>query len=77
MAANFYRTEDSPRFYLGHGLELGFISAGIIAAVALTLIYGAINKQRQRQVDAGEHLVMSPKELTDMGDKAMTFRYAY
>ncbi|RFU73199.1 hypothetical protein TARUN_9055 [Trichoderma arundinaceum] len=50
MAANFYRQKDGPRYILGHALELGFISAGIIAALILVLAYMQINKRREAKV---------------------------
>jgi len=76
MASNFYRGDDKPRYILGHALEIGFISAGLIAAVVLILSYAAVNKQRSRRLAEGED-VLSNEELSSMGDKAYTFRYMY
>lgn len=76
MASNFYRGDDKPRYILGHALEIGFISAGLIAAVVLILSYAAVNKQRRRRLAEGEG-VLSNEELSSMGDKAYTFRYMY
>lgn len=74
FASNFYRTRDSPRYTLGHALELGFISVGIIAASIQVFAYTTINKRRDRIVNEdGEQL--SQKELAAKGDKATTFRY--
>ncbi|KAH6657242.1 major facilitator superfamily domain-containing protein [Truncatella angustata] len=76
MASNFYRSRDKPRYILGHALELGFISLGIIAAFIQVLLYTAINKKRARIMrEGGDQL--SQKELATMGDKAPTFRYVY
>ncbi|KAL3963067.1 hypothetical protein ACCO45_000071 [Purpureocillium lilacinum] len=77
MASNFYRQPDSPRYFLGHGLELGFIALGITAALVLLVSYRAINSKRQRRLAAGEHHSMTPEELSEQGDKAVTFRYMY
>ncbi|KAF3764268.1 MFS general substrate transporter [Cryphonectria parasitica EP155] len=77
MASNFYREEDSPRYILGHGLELGFVCAGIVAVVILNIGYATINKKRERKVaEAGEGPSGS-QELSELGDKAYTFRYMH
>jgi sugar phosphate permease len=73
MASNFYRAEDGPKFLLGHGLEIGFVVLGLAAVVALRVNYGRINKQRDR--DADSMLQLSDEELSDLGDRAPTFRY--
>ena len=76
MASNFYRQADSPRYILGHGLELGFIGGGLIAALILVRSYAAINKKRDQQLAEGnvEH---TTEELSALGDRAVTFRYMY
>ncbi|KAK6062855.1 major facilitator superfamily transporter [Seiridium cupressi] len=76
MASNFYRARDSPRYLLGHGLELAFISVGIITAIIQVLSYKAINKRRGRIMSEGGDQ-LSQKELAVKGDKANTFRYMY
>lgn len=75
MAANFYRQADSPRFILGHALELGFISAGIVAALILVLGYTHINKKRESRTGEGEVNQYTVEELSEKGDKALTWRY--
>jgi hypothetical protein len=75
MASNFYRGTDSPRFILGHALEIGFVCGGIIAVILLIIHYSRINAKRDRQLAAGEHNGYTPEELSDLGDKAITFRY--
>ncbi|KAH7231472.1 hypothetical protein FSOLCH5_015210 [Fusarium solani] len=77
MASNFYRSKDGPRYKLGHALELGFISAGIVAALILIVGYDRINKSRARKVAAGEHNQYSEEELSAKGDKALTWRYMH
>ncbi|OLN81351.1 putative transporter C11D3.18C 8 [Colletotrichum chlorophyti] len=54
MASNFYRQKDGPRYILGHALELGFISVGIIAALILIFSYIMINKKHDTRMAAGE-----------------------
>ncbi|KAI0378096.1 MFS general substrate transporter [Hypomontagnella monticulosa] len=75
MASNFYRQRDSPQYILGHGLELGFISAGIIAALILVVSYATINKKRDRIIREGGEAQFTAQELSAKGDRAVTFRY--
>jgi len=75
MASNFYRSKDSPHYHLGHDLEIGFISVGILAWSVLYFNYSRINKKRDEQMARGEHSGYSPEELSMLGDRAMTFRY--
>ncbi|CAJ2501270.1 Uu.00g041230.m01.CDS01 [Anthostomella pinea] len=77
MASNFYRQKDSPRYILGHALELGFISTGIVAAFILIAGYAAINKKRYKSLQNGGEAQFSPEELSAQGDKAVTFTYMY
>ncbi|KAI7770098.1 hypothetical protein LZL87_013721 [Fusarium oxysporum] len=77
MASNFYRQRDSPRYVLGHALELGFIITGIIAALILLIGYVRINKMRDKRVAEGELDQFTEQELSAKGDKALTWRYMY
>lgn len=77
MASNFYRGRDSPRYILGHALELAFIAAGIIASLVLLFGYSTINKKRSRRLAAGEGNEHTVEELAAQGDKAVTWRYMY
>lgn len=75
MASNFYRAKDAPRYRLGHTLEIIFVCVGIVDVALLVWNYSRINKKRERQLAAGEHNGYTPEELSEMGDRAMTFRY--
>lgn len=75
MASNFYRAEDAPRYILGHGLELGFIGAGILALLVLVFNYKRINAKRERQLAEGAHNGYTPEELGELGDRSITFKY--
>lgn len=77
MASNFYREKDSPRYVLGHALELGFISLGIIAAVIQVAGYVTINKRKDKAIREGREAEYTAEELSAQGDKAVTFRYMY
>lgn len=77
MASNFYRSEDGPRFILGHALELGFIVAGIFGGLALVFAYSRINKKRDEAMANGAEDQYTLQELSEKGDRAVTFRYMY
>jgi hypothetical protein len=71
MASNFYRAKDSPKYILGLALSLGFVLVGLIAVMLMRVSYTAINKKRDRQGVS----TLSEAEMSDMGDRAPTFRY--
>lgn len=77
MASNFYRQADSPRYVLGHGLELGFICMGIVASLVLIFSYYTVNKKRDQKLADGEAAHFTPEELSALGDRAITFRYMF
>jgi hypothetical protein len=77
MSSNFYRARDAPRYMLGHGLELGFIGGGIIASVILLVGYAAQNKKRDRRIAEGALDSYTAQELSEKGDRAVTYRYVY
>lgn len=72
MASNFYRKADAPHYYLGHGLELGLVVLGIAAVLTLRIGYNRANKKREAEGTRG----LSEQELSDLGDKSPSFRYA-
>jgi hypothetical protein len=72
MASNFYRSADKPKYLLGHGLEIGFVSVGLVAVVILRLRYQSINRKRDA---AGMEAGLSNQEMSEMGDRAPTYRY--
>ncbi|KAL2200817.1 major facilitator superfamily domain-containing protein [Corynascus similis CBS 632.67] len=75
MASNFYRAKDAPRYILGHGLELGFIGGGIIASIILVVGYTAQNRKRARRIEEGALDSYTAQELSQKGDRAITYRY--
>ncbi|KIJ12921.1 Anion:Cation symporter family protein [Paxillus involutus ATCC 200175] len=48
-ACNIYRSQDEPRYLLGHGLEIMFISIGLIAIPIIVLAYKRMNAQMDRE----------------------------
>ncbi|KAK4155740.1 major facilitator superfamily domain-containing protein [Chaetomidium leptoderma] len=77
FASNFYHARDGPRFMLGHGLELAFIGAGLIASVILLVGYTTANRKRASEIDRGALDSYTATELSEKGDKAVTYRYVY
>lgn len=77
FASNIYRSKDKPRFVLGHAIELGFISAGMIALIILVTGYYFINKKRAQGIKEGKYVHLTIEELSEMGDKNPYFRYRY
>lgn len=80
IAANIYRLKDSPRFVLGHALELMFLGIGLICVPIVVLTYTRINAKRdeiqRRMVEAGEKSKYTDEQLRAMGDRSPAFRYS-
>jgi hypothetical protein len=74
-ASNFYRKDDSPRYLLGHTLEIAAICMGLAATTVLSVSYRRANAERARRLARGEATAFSTEELSVLGDKAITFRY--
>ncbi|OQD82843.1 hypothetical protein PENANT_c019G04506 [Penicillium antarcticum] len=60
-ASNFYRSEDAPRYRLGHALVLAFAALGLLAMVL--------------DSEADRVPRFTAEDLVDLGDKAPSFRY--
>ncbi|KAJ5749011.1 uncharacterized protein N7511_010707 [Penicillium nucicola] len=70
MSSNFYRSQDAPKYILGHALELAFVVVGMLAVVALRLSYQRINSKRDA-MDPSEY----PEDPDSLGDRSPLFRY--
>ncbi|KAJ7873807.1 MFS general substrate transporter [Mycena olivaceomarginata] len=46
FASNMYRTQDKPRFRVGHGCEIMFVLIGLISTIATALISRRVNRRR-------------------------------
>jgi len=81
IASNIFRTQDAPRYILGHGIELMFVGIGFITLPIIVITYRRINAKRDR-IAAGlepgktqdDYTV---QELRDLGDRAPDFRYMF
>ncbi|KAJ7045902.1 MFS general substrate transporter [Mycena alexandri] len=79
IASNIFRTQDKPRFLVGHGCELMFVGIGLICVPIAVVTYNRINKRRDEVArgmrEGGEQHIYTPTELRRMGDRAPDFRY--
>ncbi|KAL4251559.1 MFS transporter superfamily protein [Abortiporus biennis] len=77
IASNIYRSQDAPRYLIGHGVELMFVGIGFITLPLMVFLYTRINKQRDeimaKMKERGEKL--SPEDVRRLGDKSPDFRY--
>lgn len=75
IASNIFRTQDAPRYAVGHGTEIGFLGMGLLVVPLLMVLYTRINKRREREASAPDARKLSTQELRRMGDRAPDFRY--
>jgi len=79
IAAIIYRSQDSPRFIIGHAVELMFVGIGLIFLPIVVFLYKRINGQRDAaeslELQRGEKVRYSDQELRELGDRAPDFRY--
>ncbi|KAF9230451.1 MFS general substrate transporter [Melanogaster broomeanus] len=81
VACNIFRSQDGPRYLLGYGLEIMFISIGLVTLPVIVLVYKRINSQRDREEllkqQSGEKAEPEPEKggAESMGDRAPSFRY--
>ncbi|KAH8112963.1 MFS general substrate transporter [Phellopilus nigrolimitatus] len=76
IASNIYRSEDSPRYILGHGIELMFVGMGFITVPITIFIYTRINRQRAAELErSGGIGQYSVKEIHELGDRTPDFKY--
>lgn len=75
FASNFYRSQDLPRYILGHALELGFISMGLIFMVIVVVGYLWSNKKKRADLASGKYDSFTEEDFLKMGDKSPHFMY--
>jgi MFS family permease len=76
VSSNIYRTRDKPRFFLGHGVVLAYMTIFLLGGSVVTrAMLVRENKKRAR----GERDVWvegkSESEIAEMGDQRPDFRY--
>ncbi|KAI0365421.1 MFS general substrate transporter [Pilatotrama ljubarskyi] len=79
IACNIYRDRDAPRYLLGHGIELGFVSMGLVLLPVMVTMYMRANARRdasQRDMqEQGLKIEYTPEDIRKLGDQAPDFRY--
>ncbi|KAF8125325.1 MFS general substrate transporter [Boletus edulis] len=78
IASNIYRTRDEPRYLLGHGLEIMFLSIGIVTLPFTVLAYQRINAKRDLAKSSEHDSEEQEKKGGDtafLGDRRASFRY--
>ncbi|KAF9220053.1 MFS general substrate transporter [Gyrodon lividus] len=78
VASNIFRAQDQPRYLLGFGLEIMFISMGLVAVPITVLVYKRINYRRDRDEllrQQGQKADSKEGGVKPMGDRAPSFRY--
>jgi hypothetical protein len=95
VSSQIYRSQDSPRFILGHSIDLGFCVLGLISCIILLVALHLENRRRDRlygPVTTGKvtdvfglgtdddrrrwgYENMSEKEISDLGDRHVAWRY--
>ncbi|KAI0658144.1 MFS general substrate transporter [Cubamyces menziesii] len=79
IACNIYRVQDAPRYLLGHLVEIGFVSMGLLLLPIVVVTYVRANARRdalQREAEEkGMKVDYTPEELRRMGSNAPDFRF--
>jgi hypothetical protein len=75
IGSNIFLQAQAPNYWLGHGLCLGILLAGIVATLLLRWAYGSLNKKEGRMTAAQVREQYSEEELLAMGDKSPLYRY--
>ncbi|KAF7315092.1 hypothetical protein MIND_00023400 [Mycena indigotica] len=75
FASNMYRTQDKPRFIVGHGCELMFVALGLISTSVAVFLSHRENRKRDAIMAGSNEKSYSQNELRKMGDRAPDFRY--
>ncbi|KAJ7460695.1 major facilitator superfamily domain-containing protein [Mycena latifolia] len=76
VCASFvYRTEDTPRFRVGHSVAIGFLCLTFVGSSFATLLYRRLNQAKERSC-AEKNIALSRKaEFTELGINSPVFRY--
>lgn len=77
IASNVFRTQDAPRYILGHGIMLMFVGIGFVTIPIILLTYHRINRARDEAAARPDAVKLPAKQLRELGDRAPDFRYMY
>lgn len=71
-----YRTQDTPRFHLGHGIVIGFLCVAFIGSWCAIYIYDRMNKAKEQQCIKEGINVDNQTQYAIVGCDSPLFRYA-
>lgn len=76
VSSNIYRTRDRPRFFLGHGVVLAYLTLFLLGGSVVTRFYLA-RENKKRRSGARDDWVegKSETEIGEMGDRKPDFMY--
>lgn len=76
VASNIYRNKDKPRFFLGHGVVLAYLTLFLfIGSIATRFLLARENKKRRNGLRDAWVEGKSEQEVLEMGDKRPDFVY--
>lgn len=78
ISTNVYRTQDAPRYVLGHGIEMMMVAIGLVTTLILIVVYSRINKNREavmKEIGQEGGTKLDKEEWRRLGDKAPDFCY--
>jgi hypothetical protein len=76
IASNIYRKPAGGRYYIGHGVNMGLLAVGLVAAPTYAILLARKNKQRdaeqarQMQLPEEQRTKYTIQELHELGDNA-------
>ncbi|KAI8996645.1 MFS general substrate transporter [Trametes punicea] len=80
IASNIYRTQDAPRYVIGHIVEIAFVGMGLLVVPFVAFIYARINARRNMSQDQatekGSRFRPTSETRHRLGDQAPEFRYS-
>ncbi|KIJ14068.1 hypothetical protein PAXINDRAFT_13185 [Paxillus involutus ATCC 200175] len=74
IGSNIFRTQDEPRYLLGHGLEIMFISIGLMAVPITVLAYKRLNTRMDREEQAEKEQGQDAESKEEGGASSMSSR---
>jgi hypothetical protein len=54
LGTQLYRPDTSPRWHLGHGFAIGYLTMSILVGIVLWVVLGRENRIKRERLDAGE-----------------------
>ncbi|KAJ7355675.1 major facilitator superfamily domain-containing protein [Mycena albidolilacea] len=76
ICASFvYRTQDSPRFRLGHGIMTGFLCLTFFGSLFGTVLYRRLNRAKEHMCTESNISLDKKAELSALGIDSPVFRY--